>query len=154
MWNVYMIIILGAAAFGLTRITKTNNKLAKAILAAQLISIALTYVPRPAIIETGFFLFIGTIAASAIYGVTTKGLSAKTQNLILLISVPLLIRHIFVLMQWPYAGFIGYFMLIPILAFVYLLKTEHKERAEEIGFLSINAASALVGFLITLNWSI
>lgn len=151
MGYVYMAIIIGAGLFGLTRIQKTNDKFARGIVALQVIAIALTYIPRPVILQTGFLLFIGTLVACIIYPFKTEGITPKARNLILLISAPVLIRHLFIYNQWPHVVTIGYLMIIPITAYVYLVKFDYHQRSEEIGFLTINAASAFIGLLLSLN---
>ena len=87
-----------------------------------------------------------------VYAFVKKDFDYKMRMVILLISLPICIAHIFIFFNFPCAGILGTTMFIPIVAFLYMIIKELRSYKNELGFLSIFAIDAGIRFAMTLEW--
>ena len=142
----YIFIAL-AATFALYRLILVNDLWSRLLSAIMIVAIAQIFFPIEAYQTAGFVLYACTVAGVLIYAIARPELGQKKRLLLLIITVPLLIVHVFRLSHWPHVGILSLGLLIPIIACLALLK-DYKKNRFELGFLVILAVDAAIQFRI------
>ena len=144
-------LIISLAVFtGILLFKKTNPKFLKIILLGYILSFISSFFDENLPINISFlsfgiltFIFI----ANSIY--SKKWLS-------IIISLSMLISFIFKVQHWPYALEIQMMMIVPIIAYVLIIKN-YNEHKDQISILTILVAYAIseiirfVNYLIAIN---
>jgi len=134
-FNTLMIL---SGIFGLYQLTRITNNFARIILAGQIIAIGLTFIPIPSVRSTGFVLFLLLALAAIIYGLTNK------KSLTLIITAPIFLALLFESNNWPFTGLLAWIMVLPIVAYVFIILKDLKRYKNELGFLTILVANAII----------
>lgn len=145
---IYKIIIGLAGIFGIFELFKIKDRLSLAILLGQTIGILSLMLsplnPNGVLSIIGSTLFTLSALVSIYYIFKIVSPSSKRG----LITIPVSISLIFEFNHWPGGGEIALAMIIPITSYLVLVITRIKDIKNEVGFLTILTASALVDFSI------
>lgn len=143
-----------AALFGLYRLFKTTDKLARTILIGQIIAIGLTLFENETVTTIGLILFMLTLVLVAIYGLTKKGIPTLKRTFIVGSTALLFLTLCFQLQHYPGAGILGLTLILPIIAYIIMTTTDIKNYGEELGFMTIIAVAATIEFVERIDWMI
>jgi len=149
----HLIIIVLAGLFALIQLFKSKDKFAKVIHGVYVVGIAISFVPVPQIAIDGFYLFAAGNLMVVLYAFSDDGFLKSKQTILILMGGIQLLASFFILGKFPYAGIVSLMGLITLGCFVYVLVKDIKTYKNEIGFLSVLAADALLKVLIVLESS-
>lgn len=144
------IIISIACVFGIFQLFRITNTYATIITSSLILGVLIALLPSQLPTTIGFYLFVLTILASAIYVLAQK-MDAITKGLMLIVILPVLVNFLFRIQHWPFLYRMSIFMIVPITAYLLLIfrKTSIKN---ELGFLTIIAAEAVISFSIIISY--
>ena len=150
--SLYTILIGVAGLFAFIQTIRGKDEFARVITAFQVIAIGMTFIPDDTAISIGFTLYLISILLIIIYRFVKKGLSKEVRRTILTMTIPIFIIQLFVINQWPYAGYLGVGSVIAIISFLYLLKSKYSTFKNQIGFLTVLFIDAVIRSLITISF--
>lgn len=145
------LIVIFAALFSLIYIFKVKNKFAKIINGVSAVAIGVSLIPIPEISIDGFYILFACHIAAIIYVFSYDEFSNQKKILITVIAVFSILPSVLFFTPFSTEIWIGVLSIIPLIAFGYLLKNDVQSYKNEIGFLVIMVANALVTFIGTLQ---
>lgn len=147
----HKVLIALAALFGIYRFIKIKHTLSRTIIAMQVAGIAMTFLPVPFVAGLSIFILAGIIAC--LYPFVQKDITGLKKGLILAIALPVTITNIFTAAHFPFVGMLGFAMIVPLAALVYIIAKQMKAFKNEIGFLVLFAADAFIKILMSVEWA-
>ena len=122
---------------------------AKVIVIGQVIAIGLTFFREPfnygqTIHTIGLALFTLCALIAIVYCLTIRDIGSKKRMLLLFTTIPVFVGLLFEANHWPGAAVIALTMVIPIIAYLFLVLTNRKQYKNELGFLTIIVADGIV----------
>jgi hypothetical protein len=147
----HLLLIALAAIFALFRLSKTTDKFANAISFGMIFSVALTLIQIRFVFTAGFVLFMLCLLLVIIYGFKKKSFNKFNQVLIIIPAFFVFVLYFFQFQHYPYARAIGLSMIIPVLCY-FILLTRVRSFKNELGFMTIIAATAAIEVARRFNW--
>ena len=141
---LYTIIIILAAVFGIYALTLQRDLFARVILILMILAVALTLCPSENMKTIGFQFYLLPVGLAILYALLKKGFSVRKRSLLLLIALPVFCANLFVLYKWPSADIISMMCLVSVIAFLIICFKSARDYKNEIGFLAILAADAVI----------
>ena len=146
---IHFLIIGVAGLFGLSQFPRMTDKFARIILGGQIVSIALVFIRHEVTATVGFVLFALTLFGAIIYAFANKEIDSKKRWLIAIPALFVFVLYIFRFQHYPGANFLAMLMFIPLVICIYIMLKERSKFQNELGFLTIIGAEAL---LAVLSW--
>lgn len=150
---IYWIIILSSAGFSISQLYKIKNKLALGITIVQIIAILFSLAGNfglPYFVDIAWVIYVMSLFAVLFFSFYSDLTSIK-KNIIILMTIPILITNIFQILHFPGAGWLGISCVISLGIYFWMI-SNRKDFADELGFLTMMAADALIIFLIRIIW--
>lgn len=149
---IYKILIGLAALFGLFRLFRMTDTLAKAILIGQISAIGLTLLFENVLMTIGFLVYTLTLVLIIIYGLKTTFTNTFIRILIIVPSFFIFVLHIFQQQHFPGTKLLGFTMILPLVAYLILLLKYRGNLKNEFGFITIITVDAFIEFLMRIEW--
>jgi hypothetical protein len=146
-------IMIPAALLGIYGLFISTDYYARLITVLMLISVVMTFLPVPAVKTGGFALYAIALVLAVVYALLKRGFSNAKRALILAMIIPAFTAIIFQLNGWPGVSLLYGFSIITILSFAAICLRQRDYR-NELGFLVIIAADALIHAVIFFNWQL
>lgn len=146
------IIIILAGAFAVLQIFKIKDRFAQVIHGLYALSFGLSFINSAAIRLDSFYLFGITHVIVIVYLIHNSEFANQKRILIGTMAVIQLLSTLFILSQWPYVPFIICLGVVTIGAFIYAVTKDIKSYKNEIGFMVVLLADALVKLITILPY--
>ena len=138
------IIIILAGAFAVLQIFKIKDRFAQVIHGLYALSFGLSFVDSAAIRLDSFYLFGITHVIVIIYLIHNSEFLNHKKAIIGIMVVIQLLSTLFILSRWPYALEVIFLGIITIVAFLFAVTRDIKSYKNEIGFMVVLVADAIV----------
>lgn len=138
------IIIILAGAFALLQIFKIKDRFAQVINGLYALSFGLSFINSPAVRLDSFYLFGITHILVIIYLIHNNEFKNQKKFVIGVMAGIQLLSTLFILSRWPFAIEVIFLGIITIVAFLFALTRDIKSYKNEIGFMVVLAADAIV----------
>lgn len=147
---IFKIFIALTGLFGLYRLSKIKDKFAWIITILLVIGVLLIFIPSDFARTIGFAFLNFPVFLIIVYSVIKKYFSVSKRINLLVQTVPMGISQFLFLTNWNQTNFVGYFMIVPIAAFIYTL-TKLNDYRNEIGFLAIISSYSISRLALTIQ---
>ncbi len=144
------IIIILAGAFAVLQIFKIKDRFAQVIHGLYALSFGLSFVNSAAVRLDSFYLFGITHVVVIIYLIHNSEFKQQKKLLIGAMAIIQLLSTLFILAQWPHVPVVICFGIVTIAAFIYALTKDIVSYKNEIGFMVVLVADALVKLITIL----
>jgi hypothetical protein len=141
---IYLVLILLSGVFSLIHIFKAKDKFAKVINATFVASIGVSFIPQPQVAIDGYYLFaIGCIMV-VLYAFSDGNFSNNKKIVLIGSGLAQMIGTLFFVGRFPHTDIAYLAGIITIIFFVGFVSRKIKDYANEIGFMAVLMADALI----------
>lgn len=149
---IYKIIMVLAALYGLFRWIATAHPLARIILSLMIVGIAFILPKHSVLNDLGVYVYLVALFLTIIYVAIRNKFGALEKFVVGISAILLLLYHVFEIQLYPGTFVLGILMIIPILAFIYLLRKPTKYYTEW-GIFAIMGVNATVRLFQFIEWA-
>lgn len=139
-----VIMILGAL-FGFLYALRVKESYARIINWTMVVAVGVTFVQIPQVVIDGYYLFALTQVGVIVYALSRSDFSTTKKGVIGLTGLLSVLPMAFFLQISPYFAEVALITgVLQLGVFIYALKTDIQSYKEEMGFMTVLAADALV----------
>jgi hypothetical protein len=140
----FLVLILLAGIFSLVHIFKAKDKFAKVINGTFVAAIGVSFIPIPQIAIDGYYLFAIGCVLVILYAFSDGSFTIQKKGLLIGSGLAQLTGIVFFLGKYPYTNIAYLLGLVTIVSFSVFVLKNIRNYANEIGFLAVLMADALI----------
>ena len=141
---IYLVLILLAGVFSLVHIFKAKDRFAKIINAAFVVAIGVSFVPIPEIAIDGYYLFAIASIMVVLYAFSDSSFSNSKKGVLIGSGLAQMTGTLFFVGRLPHTDLAYMAGIITIILFFAVVSRQIKDYANEIGFMAVLMADAII----------